>query len=44
MYQIPVNRWTIGGIVAVLAIFGGDLIAPIMKALAVLTSNHMPAI
>lgn len=44
MYQIPLNRWTVGAVVALLAFFGGDLIEPIMKALAVLTSSHMPAV
>lgn len=44
MWNVPVNRWTVGAVVAVLAIFGGDFIAPIMKVIAVLTAPYTPAI
>lgn len=44
MYQVPVNRWTVGVVVALLTIFGGDLIAPIMKVFAVLSAPYTPAI
>jgi hypothetical protein len=44
MYQVPVNRWTVGAVVALLSIFGGDLIAPILKVFAVLSAPYTPAI
>lgn len=44
MWKIPVNRWTVGAVVAVLAIFGGDFVAPIMKAIAVMSAPYVPAI
>jgi len=43
MKQIPVNRWTVGVVVALLAVFGSDFIAPIMKAVAVLSAPYVPA-
>lgn len=44
MWQIPVNRWTVGVAVAVIAFFGQNLIDPVLKALAVMTASHLPAI
>jgi len=44
MWQVPVNRWTVGAVVALLSIFGGDLLAPVMKVIAVLSASHVPAI
>lgn len=43
MFQIPVNRWTVALAAAVLAIFGGDFIAPIAKIVNMLTAMHGPA-
>lgn len=41
--HIPVNRWTVGIAAAIALIFGQDFLAPIMKAIAVLSSSHIPA-
>jgi len=43
MYQIPVNRWTVGIVAAILAVFGGDFIAPIAKIVSLLTASYSPA-
>jgi len=42
--HIPVNRWTLGLTVLLAVVFGNDFIAPIMKAIAVLSSPYVPAI
>lgn len=44
MKNIPVNRWTVGAILAVCVFFGSDFLAPFMKALAVMTNPYVPAI
>ena len=41
--HIPVNRWSVGLVTAVLLIFGGDFVAPIMKVLGILTMPYVPA-
>jgi len=43
MYQIPVNRWTVGIAAALLAVFGGDFIAPIANIVAMLSAPYSPA-
>lgn len=43
MYQVPVNRWTVGIAAALLAVFGGDFIAPIAKIVSMLTAAYSPA-
>lgn len=42
--HIPVNKWTVGALAALLAFFGSDFISPILKAIAVLSSPYVPAI
>lgn len=42
--QIPVNRWTMGALLAAVAIWGGDFLAPLMKAIAILSAPYVPAI
>lgn len=42
--HIPVNRWTVGLVTALALVFGNDLIAPVLKAIAVLTAPYTPAI
>jgi len=42
--NIPVNRWIVMACVAMLTIFGGDFIAPIMKVVSVLSAPYSPAI
>lgn len=41
--HIPVNRWTVGAVVVLLTVFGQDFLDPIMRAISILTANHMPA-
>lgn len=43
-WQVPVNRWTVGAVVVILSIFGGDFIAPLMKVLSVMTAAYQPAL
>lgn len=43
MKSIPVNRWTVGVVVAILTVFGSDFLAPILKAVATLTAPYVPA-
>lgn len=43
-WQIPVNKWTVGSVIAILSIFGGDFVAPLLKALAIMTSAYQPAL
>lgn len=42
--HIPVNRWTVGLTVLLLSVFGGDFLAPVMKAVAILSAPYVPAI
>lgn len=42
--NIPINRWTILAVVVASAIFGGDFVSSIMKAVAVMTMGHLPAV
>jgi len=42
--QIPVNRYTVGLVFAVLVFFGQDFVEPLMRTIAILTSPHVPAI
>lgn len=44
MKQIPVNRWTMGLALALAVFFGNDFIAPILKAIAVVSSPYIPAV
>lgn len=41
--HIPLNRWTLGAIAAVLAILGPQFLEPIWKVIAVLSAPHVPA-
>lgn len=43
MKTIPVNRWTVGIVMALALIFGNDFLAPIMKAVGILTQPYIPA-
>lgn len=43
MKHIPVNRWTVGAIVTILVVFGGDFVAPILKVMATLSAPYVPA-
>jgi len=44
MRNIPVNRWTVLVAAALMTFFGGDIIAPFMKAVGILTNQYVPAI
>ena len=44
LMNIPVNRWTVGVVVALLTIYGGDFIAPFMKVIGILSAPYTPAI
>lgn len=44
MKQIPVNKWTVGALALILTLFGGELAAPILKAIAVLSAPNLPAL
>lgn len=44
MKQIPVNRWTVGIVLILSIVFGNDFIAPILKAVGILTSPYVPAV
>lgn len=44
MKTIPVNRWTVGALVALALVFGGDFVAPLYKMLGILTAPYVPAI
>lgn len=43
MFQLPVNRWTLGAVAAILVIFGQDFILPLMKVIGVLSAPYVPA-
>lgn len=43
MKNIPVNRWTVGVAVLLAVFFGSDFVAPVMKAIAVLSAPYVPA-
>jgi hypothetical protein len=42
--HIPVNRWTVGAAFLLTLVFGSDFVAPILKAVAIMSSPHLPAI
>jgi hypothetical protein len=42
--QIPVNRWTVGAAVALIAWLGGDFMSSIFQVLQVLVSINSPAL
>lgn len=42
--NIPVNRWTVGIALALTLIFGNDIVAPLIKAIGIMTSPYVPAI
>lgn len=42
-FIIPVNRWTVGAVVALLVLFGNDFVEPIKRAIAILTAASLPA-
>lgn len=43
-FQVPLNRWTVGTALIVVAFFGEDLMAPVLKAIAILSQSHVPAV
>ncbi len=43
MYKVPLNRWTVGIAAALLALFGGDMLAPLAKVIGALTAAYTPA-
>jgi len=44
MKHIPVNRWTLGLTVLIAVVFGSDFVAPILKAIGILSAPYVPAI
>lgn len=42
--HIPVNRWTVGVAVLLTLVFGSDIVAPFLKAVAILSAPYSPAI
>lgn len=44
MMNIPVNRWTVGAVIILTAIFGGDFVSAIMKAITVIGASYVPAL
>ena len=42
--HFPVNRWTVSVVVLLGLVFGGDIVAPLLKAVAVLSAPYSPAI
>jgi len=44
MKNIPVNRWTVSVVVILTLIFGNDVVAPIFKAIGIMTSPYVPAV
>lgn len=43
MKSIPVNRWTVGVVLVLTLFFGSDFIAPLMKAVGIITAPYVPA-
>lgn len=42
--HFPINRWTVGIAASLLVIFGGDLLEPILKVIAIMSATHVPAV
>lgn len=42
--HIPVNRWTIGVMLALTLIFGNDIVAPLYKVFGILSAPYVPAV
>lgn len=42
--NIPLNRWTIGLVLAVAALFGGDVLTAVLRAVSALGLAYVPAI
>jgi N-acetylglutamate synthase/N-acetylornithine aminotransferase len=43
MKNIPVNRWVIGGILVLTAVFGGDFVTAVFRVLQAVGYSYMPA-
>lgn len=42
--NIPVNRWSVGIVLAMAAVFGGDFVAAILRAVTAVGSIYVPAV
>lgn len=42
--NIPMNRWTIGLILVASALFGGDFVSAVMRAVTAMGQAYVPAV
>lgn len=42
-YQFPINKWTVSALVALVAVFGSDLVGTVLNAISLLSGALAPA-
>lgn len=44
MNHVPINRWTVGLALVLAAVFGGDFVSAVARAVMALSGPYLPAV
>lgn len=42
--NVPLNRWTVGVVLVLAAVFGGDFVSALARAVGIFTMPYVPAL